>query len=181
MTERNWKPCALLMEMENGMQIPQEIKNRTTICCCCCCCSTAKLCPTLCNPIDCTTYVPHHLPEFAQVHVCWLGDALSPSRITALLWWRGLHNSVKLWAMLCRATQDGRVIVRVPDKTWSIGGGNRKPPWYICCENPMNCIKRQKETTIWPSNSTSGYLPKRFESSFIELFVPPCSEQHSSK
>ena len=33
------------------------------------------------------------------------------SWITALLWWRGLCNSMKLWAMLCRATQDGQVIV----------------------------------------------------------------------
>ena len=30
-----------------------------------------------------------------------------PSKITALSWQRGLCNSVKLWAMPCRATQDG--------------------------------------------------------------------------
>ena len=163
------------------MEIPQEIKNRTTICCCCCCCSIAKSCLTLCSPIDCSTPVPHHLPEFAQVRVYWLGDALPPSRTTALLWWLGLGNSVKLWAMLCSPTQDGQAVVRVPEKTWSTGGGNGKPPQYICCENPMNCIKRQKETTIWSSNSTSGCLPKRFEGGFKELFVPSCSEQHNSQ
>ena len=42
----------------------------------------AKLCPTLCNPIDCSTPglpVHHQLPEFTQTHVHWLGDAIQPS------------------------------------------------------------------------------------------------------
>ena len=37
------------------------------------CCSVTKLCPTLCDPIDCSTpdsSVFHYLPEFAQIHVC---------------------------------------------------------------------------------------------------------------
>ena len=41
---------------------------------CCCCCSVTKSCSTLCNPMDCSTPglpVPHHLPEFAEVHVRW--------------------------------------------------------------------------------------------------------------
>ena len=48
----------------------------------CCCCSVAKSCPTLCNPMDCNMPdlpVPHHLLEFAQVHVHWIGDAIQPS------------------------------------------------------------------------------------------------------
>ena len=35
-------------------------------------CLVAQSCPTLCDPMDCSTPgfpVPHHLPEFAQVHV----------------------------------------------------------------------------------------------------------------
>ena len=38
---------------------------------CCCCCSVAKSLLTLCDPVDCSTPglpVPHHLPEFSQVH-----------------------------------------------------------------------------------------------------------------
>ena len=69
-----------------------------------------------------------------------------PSWITALSWRRGLHNSMKLWAMLCRATQDERVIAESSDKTWSAGRGNGKPPQYICYENLMNCIKGQKRS-----------------------------------
>ena len=47
----------------------------------CCCCSVANLCPTLCNPMDCSMTgfpVPHHLQEFAQVHVHCIGDAVQP-------------------------------------------------------------------------------------------------------
>ena len=48
----------------------------------CCCCSVAKSCQTLCDPVDCGTPgfpVLHHLPEFAQIHVHWVGDAIQPS------------------------------------------------------------------------------------------------------
>ena len=41
-------------------------------CVCCYCCSVAKSCPTLCNPMDCSTpgsSVLHYLLEFAQMHV----------------------------------------------------------------------------------------------------------------
>ena len=69
----------------------------------------------------------------------------NPSWITTLSWWRGLHNSMKLWAMPCRATQDGRVLAESSDKTWSIGGGNGKPLQYTFCEILMNCIKGQKD------------------------------------
>ena len=46
--------------------------------------------------------------------------------------------------MLCRATQDGWVLVKTSDKMWSTGGGNGKPLQYSCRENPMNSMKRQK-------------------------------------
>ena len=39
-------------------------------------------CPTLCNPMDCSTldiHVPQHLPKFAQVHVHYISDAIQPS------------------------------------------------------------------------------------------------------
>ena len=45
----------------------------------CCCCSAAQSCPTLCDPMDCSTPgfpVLHHLQKFAQTHVHWLSDAI---------------------------------------------------------------------------------------------------------
>ena len=50
---------------------------------CCCCCSVSQSCPTLCDPMDCSTPgfpVHHHLPELAQTHVHWVSDPIQPSR-----------------------------------------------------------------------------------------------------
>ena len=44
--------------------------------------SVAQLCPTRCNPMDCSTPgfpVHHQLPELAQTHVHKVGDAIKPS------------------------------------------------------------------------------------------------------
>ena len=50
--------------------------------------------------------------------------------------------------MLCRATQDGQVIVESSDKMWSAGEGNDKPLQYSYLENPVNSMKRQKDRTL---------------------------------
>ena len=44
-----------------------------------CCCSVATSCPTLCDSMNCSTpgsSVLHCLPELAQIHVHWVGDAI---------------------------------------------------------------------------------------------------------
>ena len=54
--------------------------------CCWCCCSVTKLCPTLRDPMDCSSPglpVSHYLPEFAQVLVHWIGDVIHPVRTVA--------------------------------------------------------------------------------------------------
>ena len=43
-----------------------------------CCCLVTQSCPTLWDPMDCSTpgfSVLHYLPEFAQIQVHWVGDA----------------------------------------------------------------------------------------------------------
>ena len=50
--------------------------------------------------------------------------------------------------MLCRATQDGWVMVESSDKTCYTGEGNGKPLQYSHLENPMNSMKRQKDRTL---------------------------------
>ena len=45
-------------------------------------CSVAKLCLTLCDPMDCSTPgfpVLHYTPELAQTRVHRVGDAIQPS------------------------------------------------------------------------------------------------------
>ena len=47
-----------------------------------CSCSVAKLCLTLCDPMDCSTPgLPdhHQLPDLAQTHVHQVGDDIQPS------------------------------------------------------------------------------------------------------
>ena len=44
--------------------------------------SVAQSCPTLCDPMDCSTPglpVHHQLLEFTQTHVHWVSDAIQPS------------------------------------------------------------------------------------------------------
>ena len=44
--------------------------------------SVIQLCPTLCDPMDCSTWglpVQHQLPELAQTHVYQVTDAIHPS------------------------------------------------------------------------------------------------------
>ena len=46
------------------------------------CLSVSKLCPAVLDPMDCSTPgfpVLHCLPEFAQVHIHWISDAIQPS------------------------------------------------------------------------------------------------------
>ena len=44
--------------------------------------SVTQSCPTLCDPMDCSMPgfpVYHQIPELAQTHVHWIGDAIQPS------------------------------------------------------------------------------------------------------
>ena len=53
------------------------------LCTCCfptCCCSVAKLCPTLCDPMNCSNPgfpVLHYIPKFVQTHVHWVMMSLN--------------------------------------------------------------------------------------------------------
>ena len=72
--------------------------------------------------------------------------SLFPSWITALLWQRGLHNSMSLWVMLFKVTNDGWIIVKSSDKMWSTGEENGNTFQYYWLQNPMDRypMKRKK-------------------------------------
>ena len=63
--------------------LKQSLSPCKTFCTyCCCCCSVTKSCPTFCDPMYCSMPgfpVLHYLPEFTQVHVHWVSDAILPS------------------------------------------------------------------------------------------------------
>ena len=65
-----------------------------------------------------------------------------------ITWYTAPGNSVKLWAIPCRATQDGQDMVKSSDKMWSTGEGNGKPLQYSYLEDPMNGMKRQTDLTM---------------------------------
>jgi len=50
--------------------------------------------------------------------------------------------------MLCRATQDGRVMVESSYKTLSTGAGNGKPLQYSCLDKSVNNMKKQNDRTL---------------------------------
>ena len=69
---------------------------------------------------------------------------------------KALSNSMKLWAMLCRATHGRQVLVESSDKTWSTREGNGRPLQYPYLENPMNSMKRHKDMLqfMWSQSQT---------------------------
>ena len=59
----------------NSLQIPSPVSSVQLS-------SVAQSCPTLCDPMDCSTPglpVRHQLPEFTQIHVHRVSDAIQPS------------------------------------------------------------------------------------------------------
>ena len=66
--------------------------------------------------------------------------------------------SMKLWAMPCRAIQDGWVMVESSDKMLSTREGNGKPLQHSCLENTMNS-KKGKNTGHWKMNSPGWQVP----------------------
>ena len=59
---------------------PREIERHSSGGCSCCSVSWSH--PALCDSMDCSTpgfLVLHCLPEFAQIHVHWVDDAIQPS------------------------------------------------------------------------------------------------------
>ena len=80
----------------------------------------------------------------------------STSWITTLSWQRCPCNSMMLWAMPCRATLDGWIIVESSVKTWPTGRGNGKQLQYFCHKNSMSSMKSQKDMTMKDESSRLG-------------------------
>ena len=67
---------------QNTMQRPCQRPPSEYRFCCVIISSVTQLCPTLCNPMDCSTPgfpVYHQLLELTQSHVHWVSDAIQPS------------------------------------------------------------------------------------------------------
>ena len=73
-------------------------------------------------------------------------------------WITALSNSMKLWAMPCRATQDEWVMVESSDKLWSTGEGNGKPFQHSCLRTP-HTVWKEKKIWHWKMNFPGQYVP----------------------
>ena len=59
-----------------------------------------------------------------------------------------LCNSMQLWAMPRRVTQDRLAMVQGSDRMWSTGEGSGKPHQHSHLTNHMNSMERQKDMTL---------------------------------
>ena len=74
---RTSNKSALIFAQEIFYKVSQGVEF-----CSFCCCSVTKSCPTLCEPMNCSTPdfpVLHYPLKFAQVHVHWVSDTIQPS------------------------------------------------------------------------------------------------------
>ena len=88
-----------------------------------CCCSVTQSCLTLCDPMDCSTPgfpVLQHLPEFAQTHIHWVGDAIQPSHPLLL---PSISPSIRVFS------NESAIYIRWP-KYWSFSFSNSFPNEY---------------------------------------------------
>ena len=67
------------------------------------------------------------LAYVACIHGINLYRCISLTRNIRVVMNLTLSNSMQLWVMLCRATQDRRAMVESSDRMWSTGEGNGKP------------------------------------------------------
>ena len=75
---QNWS----FIRFMRSCYVRRHLKKKKIPCHPSCRCSVTQWCLTLCNPMDCSTpgFPFHHqLPEPAQTHVHWVGDAIQPS------------------------------------------------------------------------------------------------------
>ena len=90
--------------------------------------SVAQSCPTVCNPMDCSTPglpVHHQLLKFTQTHVHWVGDAIQPPHPLSQASKSVLRDSGREYRHVCTLDGEmsssavwGRKCVLLSPKSW---------------------------------------------------------------
>ena len=92
-----------------------------------CCCLVTQSCLTRCNPMDCNTpgfSVLHHLLEFVQTHVHWVGDAIQPSH--PLL---PLTPPASIFPSIMVFSNKSALCIRWPNFSFNISPSNEYSGW----------------------------------------------------
>ena len=140
-----------------------------------CCYSVCKSCLTLCDPMDFDMPgfpVLHHLLQFAQTHVHWVGDAIQPSHLLLLpsppalslsqhqglfQWVSSLHEVAKI---LAHQHQSFQWMFRV-DFFWDW------QVWFPCSprdsqESPGTTVQKYQffgtQPSLWSNSHTHTWL-----------------------
>ena len=90
----------------------------------------------------------------------------------SLSWWRGLHNSVKLWAMPCWATLEGQLIVKSSDKMWCTGERNGNHFHILAWKTPWTLWKRKK-IWCWKMSHPKSEGKEHFQDGCLGGMLPP--------
>ena len=105
--------------------------------------------------MDCSTPVLHYLPEFAQSHVHWVGDAVQPSyplsppspalnlsQHQSLSQWVGSSHQVAKGLELQLLHQSFQWIFRVDFlQNWLV--------WSPCCQGTFKCLLQHYNSKAW--------------------------------
>ena len=97
---------------------------------------------------------------------------------------RGLCNAMKLWTVLCEATQDRWAVANSADKI-STGGYHGNPVQYSCLENLQTLWKGKKNMTLQdeaPRLEGDQYAPKEVNESVCHsVMSTPCDHMDCSR
>ena len=132
--------------------------------CCCCCFAVAQLCLTLCNLVHCSMPgfpVLHHLLEFAQTPVHWVGDIIQ-------LVWSTCCPKDSQESFLGSAGKESACnagdLGSIPGLGRSPGEGKGYPLQYSGLENSMDCIVHGvTKSWTWLSDFHFHFLAPQFE------------------
>ena len=138
-----------------------------------CCCSVTQLCPTLCDSMDCSTPgfpILPYLPEFAQIHVHWVGEAIQPSVLChPLLLLPSIFPSIEVFS------NESALSIRWP-KYWSFGFSISPSNEYSGLISFLidwfdllavhGSLKGLSSTTIW-KHQCFGTQPSLWSNSYI--------------
>ena len=128
-------------------------------------CSVTKLCLTLWDPpMNCSTpgfSVLHYLPEFAQTHVHWVGDAIQPSHpLSSPSPAFNLSQHQDLFQWVSFSTSDGQCIgasalalvlpTNVHWKDWFPLGLTGLISYYIVTPLSYIHVDTEHQQIVWP-------------------------------
>ena len=130
-----------------------------------CYCSVAQLCQTLCNSVDCISPgfpVLHHLWEFAQSHVHWVGDATQPSYPLSLLLLPSIFPSIRVFSSELAPHQVAKVLELQHQLSFDFFFFLYLPDWCFW-------------TVVLEKTLESPWTARRSNQSILKKISPECS------